>query len=69
MLVGPGARLRYVNLQNWGTGVWHFAHQKALVDRDAALQWTIARPGQPAGQGQSARGAGRRRAPTRRSTA
>ena len=31
---GPGARLRYVNLQNWGTGVWHFAHQKALVDRD-----------------------------------
>ena len=23
--VGPRARLRYVNLQNWGTGVWHFA--------------------------------------------
>ncbi len=41
LLVGPGARLRYVNLQNWGTGVWHFAHQKALVDRDASLQWTI----------------------------
>ena len=41
ILVGPGARLRYVNLQNWGTGVWHFAHQKALVDRDAKLQWTI----------------------------
>jgi Fe-S cluster assembly protein SufD len=39
--VGPGARLRYVNLQNWGTGVWHFAHQRALVDRDAQLQWTI----------------------------
>jgi Fe-S cluster assembly protein SufD len=39
--VGPCARLRYVNLQNWGTGVWHFAHQRALVDRDAALQWTI----------------------------
>jgi Fe-S cluster assembly protein SufD len=39
--VGPGARLRYVNLQNWGTGVWHFAHQRALVDRDARLQWTI----------------------------
>ena len=30
-----------MNLQNWGTGVWHFAHQKALVDRDASLQWTI----------------------------
>jgi Fe-S cluster assembly protein SufD len=41
VLVGPGARLRYVNLQNWGTGVWHFAHQRALVDRDAQLQWTI----------------------------
>jgi Fe-S cluster assembly protein SufD len=39
--VGPGARLRYVNLQDWGTGVWHFAHQHALVDHDAALQWTI----------------------------
>jgi Fe-S cluster assembly protein SufD len=30
-----------VNLQNWGSGVWHFAHQKALVGRDASLQWTI----------------------------
>jgi Fe-S cluster assembly protein SufD len=42
LVVGPGARLRYVNLQNWSSGVWHFAHQKALVERDAALQWTIA---------------------------
>ncbi len=41
LLVGPNAKLRYVNLQNWGRGVWHFAHQKALVDRDARLQWTI----------------------------
>jgi len=41
IFVGPGARLRLVGLQNWGTGVWHFAHQKALVDRDASLQWTI----------------------------
>ena len=41
ILVGPGARLRYVNLQNWGTGVWHFAHQQALVQRGARLQWTI----------------------------
>ena len=30
-----------MNLQNWGTGVWHFAHQKAAVGRDARLQWTI----------------------------
>jgi Fe-S cluster assembly protein SufD len=41
LLVGPGAKLRYVNLQQWGSGVWHFAHQKALVDRDGRLQWTI----------------------------
>ena len=42
LLVGPGAKLRYVNLQNWATGVWHFAHHKALVDKQGALQWTIA---------------------------
>ena len=41
LIVGPGAKLRYVNLQNWGTGVWHFAHQKALVEAGGQLQWTI----------------------------
>jgi Fe-S cluster assembly protein SufD len=41
LILGPGARLRYVNLQNWGNGVWHFAHQKAVLERDARLQWTI----------------------------
>jgi Fe-S cluster assembly protein SufD len=28
-------------LQNWGHEVWHFAHQKAHVGREARLQWTI----------------------------
>jgi Fe-S cluster assembly protein SufD len=42
LIVKPGARLRYVNLQNWGTGVWHFAHQRGVVERDGRLQWTIA---------------------------
>ena len=41
MLLAPESRLRYVNLQEWGSGVWHFSHQKAIVDRDASLQWTI----------------------------
>ena len=41
LIVGPGAHLRFVNLQDWGRNVWHFAQQKALVDRDATLQWTI----------------------------
>ncbi len=42
LIVGRGARLRYVNLQNWSSGVWHFAHQRALVEQDGSLQWTIA---------------------------
>ena len=42
VLLAPEARLRFVNLQDWGQGVWHFAHQKAVLDRDASLQWTIA---------------------------
>jgi Fe-S cluster assembly protein SufD len=41
LIIEPGARLRYVNLQNWSNNVWHFAHQKATVDRNAQLQWTI----------------------------
>lgn len=41
ILLGPRSNLRYVNLQNWGMGVWHIAHQKAVVCQDASLQWTI----------------------------
>lgn len=41
LLVGPGAALRFVGLQHWGRGTWHIARQKAIVERDAALQWTI----------------------------
>lgn len=42
IIVRPGARLRYINLQDWGKASWHFSHQRATVDRDASLQWTIA---------------------------
>ena len=42
IVVKPGGRLRYVNLQDWGRRVWHFAHHRATVDRDASIQWTIA---------------------------
>lgn len=42
VIVGDGAHLRLVGLQNWDMGTWHFAHQKAVVGRDASLQWTIA---------------------------
>ncbi|MEZ6056621.1 MAG: Fe-S cluster assembly protein SufD [Planctomycetaceae bacterium] len=41
LLVGRGARLRYVQLQNWNEQVRHFAHQSGRVDRDAMLQWTV----------------------------
>lgn len=41
LIAEQGARLRYVNLQNWGQEVWHFAHQKGNVGREGRLQWTI----------------------------
>jgi Fe-S cluster assembly protein SufD len=41
LIVGQGARLRYVQLQNWGHKVKHLAHQSGRVARDAMLQWTV----------------------------
>jgi Fe-S cluster assembly protein SufD len=41
LLVGPGANLRYVQLQNWNQHVWHLAHQAASVARDGSVQWTL----------------------------
>jgi Fe-S cluster assembly protein SufD len=41
IVVGRGAFLRMVNLQNWNTGVWHFARQKAVVQAGGRLQWTL----------------------------
>ena len=41
LLVGAGANLRYVQLQNWNQNVWHLAHQSGRVARDASLQWTV----------------------------
>lgn len=41
LLLGRGAQLRYVQLQNWNDKVWHFGHQCGRVDADASLQWTV----------------------------
>jgi Fe-S cluster assembly protein SufD len=41
IVVGPGALLRMVNLQNWSTGVWHVARQRAVVHAGGRLQWTL----------------------------
>ncbi len=42
IVVGRGASLRMVNVQNWDRGVWHVARQKALVHSRGRLQWTLA---------------------------
>jgi len=41
LIVGNNAHLRYVNLQDLGQGVWNFGHQKAVVGKDASIQWTV----------------------------
>jgi Fe-S cluster assembly protein SufD len=38
IFVGPGARVRYVSLQDWGEGMTHLSVQRALLDRDAELR-------------------------------
>lgn len=45
LIQNPGSHLRYVSLQEWGHKTYHFAQQKATVDRDSTLQWTIAAMG------------------------
>jgi Fe-S cluster assembly protein SufD len=37
--VGEGANLRFVELQSWGDHVWNFSHERAIVQRDANLDW------------------------------
>jgi Fe-S cluster assembly protein SufD len=41
LIVGQGAQLRYVQLQNWSGKMRHVAHQSGRVARDAMLQWTV----------------------------
>ncbi len=38
-LLGEGANLRYVALQNWGDNMYEFSHQRARVGRDGNLDW------------------------------
>jgi Fe-S cluster assembly protein SufD len=41
VIQGAGSRFRLVNIQNWDTSTWHFSRERALVGRDAAIQWTV----------------------------
>jgi Fe-S cluster assembly protein SufD len=38
LYLGPGSKLRYVSLQDWGRGITHLSVQRALLDRDAELR-------------------------------
>lgn len=37
--VGPGANLRFVELQSWGEHIWNFTHERARVGKDGNLDW------------------------------
>jgi Fe-S cluster assembly protein SufD len=39
LIVGDGARLTFVELQNWGEHVWNLTHERARVGRDGRLDW------------------------------
>ncbi|MBN1887908.1 MAG: Fe-S cluster assembly protein SufD [Thermoflexales bacterium] len=39
ILLGPGAQLDYVQVQNWGPNVLNFSSERAIVGRDATLNW------------------------------
>jgi Fe-S cluster assembly protein SufD len=41
LFVGRGAKLRFVNVQNWDASTWHFSRERALVGADASIQWTV----------------------------
>lgn len=41
LILGQGANLRYVQLQNWNDKTFHIAHQTGRVAADAHLQWTV----------------------------
>lgn len=45
LIVGPGANLRFVNLQDWGRNMYEFSHQRARVDRDGQLDWITGQMG------------------------
>ena len=41
MIVGANAKLKFVNIQNWDAGTWHFSRERAVVERDGDIQWTV----------------------------
>jgi len=39
LVVGDGANLRYVSLQDWNRTTYEFSHQRGVIGRDANLDW------------------------------
>jgi Fe-S cluster assembly protein SufD len=39
IILGAGSMLRYVTAQTWGDGVYYIGAQRALVGRDATIEW------------------------------
>jgi Fe-S cluster assembly protein SufD len=37
VIVGPGARVRYVTLQEWGRHLWNFSVNRTILGRDASI--------------------------------
>ncbi|MDI3270210.1 MAG: Fe-S cluster assembly protein SufD, partial [Bacillota bacterium] len=41
LVVGPGASLRYVDLQNWDEKTWSFIQRRSLLLNDASMIWAL----------------------------
>jgi len=41
VIQGRGSKLSLVNIQNWDASTWHLSRERALVGKDASLQWTV----------------------------
>ena len=41
LFVGQGAKVEYVSLQSLSQETWHFGRHRAVLDRDAELDWVI----------------------------
>lgn len=45
IVVGEGAALRFITAQAWGRGVYSIGAQRAVIGRDASLEWVTANLG------------------------
>ncbi|HML23037.1 MAG TPA: Fe-S cluster assembly protein SufD [Aggregatilinea sp.] len=45
LILKDGANLRFVNLQDWGDGMFEFSHQRARVSNDGQLDWVTGQMG------------------------